>query len=51
MFLLTYCGVSGKKDQFFESTIFPWKHHIKYTENKISKNIRKLYKARDFLIK
>ena len=28
-----------------------WKHHIKYTQNKISKNIGILYKARDYLRK
>ena len=28
-----------------------WKDHIKYTENKISKNIGILYKARDYLSK
>ena len=26
-----------------------WKNHIKYTENKISKNIGILYKARNYL--
>ena len=28
-----------------------WKDQIKYTENKISKNMRILYKARDYLSK
>ena len=28
-----------------------WKDHIKYTENKISKNIGILFKARDYLSK
>ena len=28
-----------------------WKGHIKYAENKISKNIEILYKARDYLSK
>ena len=35
----------------FLGVLLNWKEHIKYTENKIAKNLRLLYKARPFLDK